>query len=242
MKRALRIIALVTACVILCISLVSCDIVEEMRASRGNWNEDGSISFNGATYLALPECKYLAPMITNVTDYILVAEPDVPLLLSEQLGTSFLMSDDEVFLDSEGDLPFLFCREDKYSDMVERIEAGVDLTTFCYSYYEYNEDFDLVCHYYTLSKMEAAAVMATITNPVELPAGSSIYYDGTVDLFRCSDDLLFRERAFALWLVGEEYYIVVENAATFETEYYLAPEKHKATFSRMLAQYTESLR
>ncbi len=246
MKRFLRIFALVCACAMLCLSFASCDAIDEMRAARGFWNEDGSISYGGKTYMLLPECKELFPPI-NESDRVNITENDVPILLAEQFGTCFYKSLDGDFLwggeyreNYGGEI--VYCVSDRYDEIVARIEAGGELDGYCYSYYVYDDSFELVNMYYKLSRAEVDAVNATITDkePIDMPSGSSLNSDFGVGIERCSDDLLFRSEAFTVWVCGDEYYITVYDMSDASTDYYKVASEHKEIFANIVSAYIEN--
>lgn len=238
MKRFLRIFALITACVMLCLSFASCDAIDEMRELRGFWNEDGSISYGGKTYLLLPECDELHPPMRE-EDMVNITEKDVPILLAGQFGKRFYKSVDGDFLWG-GDI--VYCVSDRYDDIAQRIEAGIQLDGYCYAYYTYNDDFDSVINYYKLSEKEINAVNATVIDkePIALPSGTSLNCDYAIYIERCSDDLLFRSGAFDIWVCGDAYYIKVYDMSDGNTDYYAVADEHKATFSAMMATYIEN--
>lgn len=243
MKRFLRIFALVCACTLLCLSFASCISIDEMRAARGFWNEDSSISYGGKTYMLLPECKELFPPINEV-DRVNITENDVPILLAEQFGFVFYKSIDGDFLwggenreNYGGEI--VYCVSDRYDEIVARIEAGGELDGYCYSYYVYDTSFELVNMYYKLSRAEVDAVNATITDkkPIDMPTGGSRI---EVYIERCSDDLLFRSDAFAVWVCGDEYYIAVDNMSDASTDYYKVAREHKEIFANIVSAYIEN--
>ncbi len=246
MKRFLRIFALITVCTMLCLSFASCDAIDEMRELRGFWNEDGSISYGGKTYMLLPECKELFPPI-NTVDMLSITETDIPILLAEQFGTRFYKSLDGDFLwggeaGGNGGGYIVYCVSDRYDEIVARIEAGGELDGYCYAYYTYDDDFNGVNNYYKFSEKEINAVNSTVIDkePIALPSGTSLNCDYLIDVQRCSDDLLFRSDAFSIWVSGDAYYIAVNDMSDGNTDYYAVEGEHKATFSAMVATYIQN--
>ena len=138
--------------------------MDELREKQAFFTENGDIIYGASVYVLLPKSELLQPVYDYSTDSQLnVTEKDVPVLLSPMLSEITLyLSDDEVFLcgyDGSRDGELIYCREDKYEEMVDRIKGSFNPTKACYLYETYNEETnEYLYDYYILSDEEYASV------------------------------------------------------------------------------------
>ena len=134
MKKFIRFVALL---VLLCISLSGCSYLDELRASRAVSNEDDTIVIcDGVRYLLLPENKYFYPDFTDDSTIYFIDDEEIPLLLTDILGSWGYKSKDGRFLQDDSAITQNYCREDLYDSIVERMNEGFEPELYCYSYYD----------------------------------------------------------------------------------------------------------
>lgn len=231
MKKSVRIVSLVISLVLIVCSLVGCVDLNEMRELQCFYNEDGSIEYNGNIYKALPYCKDLSP---TKSKNIHVTEKDVPVLLSEMYGNLCYVSNDGLFIMDYtygyGENTFCYCREDKYDEILARIEKGAALNGYCYVYYDYTIEQERV---YEFSQREIDAINETLASePLTVPSGTTVSWDDIIEVSRCSEDLLFKNRAFDLYIADGECSIIMYDDAN-ELIFYAASEPNNAIFTEI---------
>ena len=227
MKKSIRSLSLILSLLLLCMALTACNPVPEMRAQHGTWNEDGSISFNGKTYLELPYCEELDP-ISDYEDSIWITAPDVPVLLSDGFGERFNLSNDECFLIKYAGSGSAYCVESVYDAMVASIEAGAPMLYYCIDVYLYDAETGVGEYQRKLldDATTTALQRALAQEPVTFPAGVRLEYSDAEEIFRCSKDTLFCSFAFTFMYYDEENvgYIRTNNPEDGSTTYYPVAE------------------
>ncbi len=212
MKKWRRLLAGVLAC-LLCMSLAGCDALDEAKANHGLLQPDGSVKLGNVIYKPLPACEQLSPELEYQAD-VMVTAADVPVLLADMMGSSYYKSKDGVLLiwQYNGYDGVNYCREDRYEELVARIEAGFKPDGYCYEYERYDEeDMEFWSEFYYLTEEQCQAVQTVYSTVVPVPqvAASSLNYDFCVELQLCSKDLLMRELAdLDICVYNGEYYLV----------------------------------
>ncbi|MBR2151977.1 MAG: hypothetical protein IJ944_01655 [Clostridia bacterium] len=102
MKKYIKIIALVLCVFTLCTVLCSCDDLDEMQEAHGFWQEDGSILYKGNVYYKSQSQIDINFDVMGSKKLIVVTNEDVPVLLSEYLGTKFYITKDNDILYNGG--------------------------------------------------------------------------------------------------------------------------------------------
>ncbi len=249
MKKAKRILALL-AVFVLCLSFSGCKALDEMRASQGFWQPDGSIRVGEYTYKPVPACEELQPYFSYGYDapMVYVTDPDVPVLLSRIMGESLDISDDDLFLeggnawDYEGDTYPLYCREDKYEEVVSRIEAGFTPEIYFYYYSVYNEEeyeFEEKCYDLTAEQAEAVEYVYGNVIPKTLDEGFYFESDDYLTLYVASADRLFMQEALYLEVAGQAYYLT-EPQEDGTSLLYAVPTDLRATFDAIYSTYRQA--
>ena len=235
MKKAKRIVALLLAAV-LCLSLAGCRELEEAKANHAFWNADGSIQWNQFTYRQLPACDELVPQMGDLPT-VYVTDAGVPVLLREMYGQWMDRSEDGVFLLlKSGEV---FCRGDKYDSIAARIEKGFTPTCYMYEYYGYDAKADdYIDHQYILTAAQQKAVdtIFDTVEPIKLPEGAEMYNEYFMNVYACSEDLLFRRDAFEIQMMGEGYCLLEYETGSL----YEVPATYKSTIAAIIAPYVES--
>jgi len=221
MKRSIRILSLILLSALLLISFTSCMSLDDMKAAHAFYDENGAILYDGHTYYLLPECSELT---VSELDSINVTETDVPVLLSGTLGDSYDVSPQKIFLSMyyKGKI---YCREDYFEDVKNRIENGYTMDRYCFmAMIDPENTGDPANSYvdYELLKPKVASVLLDtmeIAEPMILPS-AGMKYEQIIRINRCSEDTFFQSYAFDLRISEGIYYVAVTDSVQSETAYY----------------------
>ncbi len=178
MKKAKRIIVLVLVS-LLCLSLCSCQAIDDLRAQHAIFQEDGSILWNDAKYVPIRQfsdeiwSEYAIESYNSV--YINITEADVPVLLAGYFGDiGYVYNDGELIYHTD-DLTYervYFCRTDRVDRVVAELDAIVqkldeELVVYAY-YYTYNnwEQDEELTYYLREEQKNAVDLVLTSVRPV----------------------------------------------------------------------------
>lgn len=247
MKKILRIFTLAAILLLQCILLSGCDALDDLRAKQAYITDDRDIIFGDAVFVLLPESELLQPIYDYSPDCQLnVTEKDVPVLLSSILSERTLyMSEDGIFLcgyEDTRDTYLVYCREDKYDEIVNRMKEDFTPTKACYLYESYNEEtYEYSYNYYMLSDEEYNAVKEVLKNETasDLPSGAYIDYDFFIEIELCSDDNLFRKYVFDIAVSDNQYYIIYYIDDT-TTSIYTVPDTYNDIFTNIMKTAIEA--
>ncbi len=237
MKKYVKLLAMALILVLLCGTLTGCIALDQARQTQAFYTPERDILWNGSTYRLLPPCDELRPEYKNKIDLIHVTEPDVPVLLKDLFGMGATVAQDGLFLSGYGGW---YCRADRYEEIAARITAGFTPTGYCFAYYYYDEKLqEVVDDYYRLKPDQSVAVeqiLATVT-PNVLPANTSVYFDESIALELCTDDLLFRRDVAELCADGDQYYLR-KYSDKGQTILYAVPQDMCSLFDGLLDVYS----
>ena len=237
MKRYKRWIAALLVS-LLCLSLCGCQKLEDMRAAHAVWREDGCILWNGAVYRQLKDVPENLQFYVEQT--VVVTEADVPVLLSDALGTGFTVDGDGVLMHNwhwDGGETW-FCREDKYEEFVAYFRSEVELDTYFYTYWPVKNGEAKEEHYYLSEEEEA--VIDTLLNEADFGDPGNVLYgpfeetEFMVVLGRCDGKHLFAEQ-YVVEIVSKQegYYLFADDMLA------PVPASYKTLFDRIVADYYE---
>ena len=220
-------ICLVVLVVALCIGFCGCDRLDEMKASHAVWQEDGSILWNGTVYKPLPRRYYdINGNLFSVSVHI--TEPDVPVLLSEELGDYFHASTDGVFIygyskDNEyTNYTREYCRADRYDEVAAELAGAESLDGLCYDYYV-GDKRSYKTYYLTVEQQQALNYITTYNYGEELYDLDYVY---SADLYYHSPYDLYRESGWSIVSTGDGFYIT--NGPPYASEWVWAvPDDYK---------------
>ncbi len=251
MKKTIKRILLAGLALALCVSLCSCAQLDEMRNDQATWNTDGTIRFRDANYKMLPEnigeIRLNERMMRNSG---VITAPDVPVLLSEEMGDWMDYSDDTVFLsaypnDYAGTLFFpndgrfdadsmrIFCREDRYEEITERI-VNARLDHYFWINYSAPNEAKLTEQCVLLDDSLTAVIHSILEglpdpNP-DLDNGYTTLWE--TRLLSCDKDLLFQGREeIGLFLSRDGDFVLLS-----ETEIYPVPPEYFSLFAEFKVQ------
>ncbi len=257
MKKMKRVLAVVCAFV-LCLSLCGCRELDEMKANHATWMENGYILWNDYTYIPLYSTdeavyyEYVEDLNWDDSEVIYVTQPDVPVLLSEMMGTNGYTGAGGLLLEVNGyDYPpsmslhdtmeydyknYIYCRADMYNWTVEALQSGYEIQDYGYYFYDYDTGY---VKRGTLADAQRQAIEDVLKNvtPIKDTNGDHyIYYDQSLTITAYSMAHLFSQG------IGELYY----NNGTYTLEYsyydeeynrydefYDIPEKYTALFDEL---------
>ncbi len=204
MKRRMRILALVLAVFCLCATLSGCKYLDNMRANHAKWIDVQTILWNDTEYKLLPKSDELRPIYDNY-DNIYVTETDVPVLLSRLMGEWMEPCNEGLLLKGDN----IYCRADKYDEIVKRIQEGFVPDGCYYPYVDYESEYwDTLYYELKTDELEAVEnVLATVQGEV-LPEIAYPTYDYLIELELCTKDLLFSQHYVDIFVINDSYYLV----------------------------------
>lgn len=231
MKKFTRILSLVLLLGIF-LSLSGCSYLDELRASRGVFTEDGTIVMSdGTKYLPLPENEYFYPDFANDSDIYIVEDEEVPLLLTDILGDWGYKSQDGQFLKAFSPNGYqYYCRGDLYDSIVGRMNEDFTPELYCYPYYDY-ETYEQILYTFTPQQAEALEDVWKNQEPITLPAGAKLDYAYRVTLHQYSSDYLFRQRSVTIGFAEGTFYVIDGE------HIYQVPNSMYVTFAQAVEKY-----
>ncbi len=231
MKKVKRAICLMAVFAV-CLSLCGCNMLDELRASRAVYTDNGNLLFgDGTEFAPLPECEELNPYF-NDYKVIYIVEEDLPLLLTTFQDNYYEMSDDGlfvyVFTDENGGY---YCRTDVYDSVLERIENGFAPEICVYHCYEYDTHKDIT---YTLTQeqMDAIDRVLTTQESYAVRPETTLKMDYCVYLYMCSADMLFAKETVSI-SVFQDKYCIIDNTGE-DRIVYNVPEEWNDTFAEIM--------
>lgn len=236
MKRAL---VLLLAATLLC-GLCGCTAIDEMRDNQAFFDDAGNIALGGKVYKLLPLCEYLSPQMDD-SRQIYLTDSDVPVLLSGLYAKQNLyISKDRSILVCGNEY---YCIAEQYDTLCRRIQDGFEPEAACYYYYAYNEQtWEYEETYYTLSQEqeEAIELVVTTVEPVSYnKTGISPEYDYFLDIYECSEDMLFQSCSTQILVKGDRYFVLLytpEDQLTFAV-----PDGCNEIFSKIVSAYENAM-
>lgn len=245
MKKLIKNIAVLLIVITVTVSLSGCSLVTEARNSQAFYgtNQDGisSIKYGNQEYYLLPSTELLSPTIDDDADYIYATKPDVPVLLSFFLGDAYSLSTDGAILIHNDESSLYYCRSDKYEEISDIINNGFVPEKYCYIYYGYDvlED-NFTEKKVLLTDSEQAALEKAMSEGEfsTLPEMAEVTYDYSVNLYQCTEDMLFTEYYLDLIILENKYYL---QAYDGEVDYIMEiDEPYKSALSGIANAIIES--
>lgn len=255
MKLIKKILCL-TISVLLCLSLIGCNFIDEMRDAQIHFNDAGNLVYNGYQYIQLPICEAFSPDITYINT-LYITEEDVPVLLSQQFGGRAYITNDNLYIysltysSSDGKTSY-FAREDIYDKIAKRINDGnyFDGYYFYYTYYDESDEVPSHKQVYKIVSEESEEALNTIINTATPDAEIDIdlFTAYTVtDLYACSNDLLFAEYSITIYKTEKNIYIAsyseYEQPVVFrvDEEFYAAINEIIESYKSLAGEYSDNI-
>lgn len=224
-----KIIAILLVTVLLLLSLTGCTL-ESMRKTHLKFDENGNISFGGATYIYLQDDRnVLNPELDYEVRYY-TTDADVPLLLQDSFGASTYLSKDGRFLQIWG--YEIYCRSDVYEQISSMVQNPDELEY--YGFYDMNRDF-------VRMNKEDSAWLRSILEQLE-PLTEKLYesdMEYMTKLEACNEDLLLREHVYTIYKTEVGFLFKAYNITSGSYEYLPFPEFQTARLAQIIGTYGE---
>lgn len=270
MKKIFKISALILAVVVMCLSFSGCAELDDMREAHATWTEEGnteSINYNGEVYKLLEDTGSIYPAFANSSRCdVYVTEPDVPVLLSQDLSVNLQLSNDKNFIygymydaydfeyNTSSPLFFakeyyggagrevLYCKESIYDEVSKNIADGVEFTTYGYEYWTFNEETleeEPIC--YTLTEEEAKLIDKVLEQKPEEMVNSSDYFIASIE--KISDDGYFATYGFDVYINNKGNYELSKYSDALDLYYiYEVPSDLKDEFGKIFKGAEDALK
>lgn len=237
MKKVTRILALLLALMLVCLSATGCNAIDDLRARHGYYTESGSIMLDKTEYRLLPDNEYFSPINADV-DSIYVTDKDVPVLLSAMLGVGFDRYNDGLILSTTMyDKELNYCRSDKYEEIAAQMTGEFNPTGHCYTYLVFDTETEMYEEYnYLLTKEQDNAVNKVLdtVEPVKRAENATYTCDYSISLYACTDNMLLQDWVYDIEKSQNTYYIVMINPIADADVEYTVPFEYNATFDAIL--------
>ncbi len=247
MKKIMKLSAVVSVILLICLSFSGCDKVTKLQKNQGFYGEEGEILLGGETFVQLIPSDAYEEMYFE-QDYentYRVTQKDVPALISLVYGDCFYKSKDGILLISDSDAS-VYCRADKAEEMNRELNSEHDYTVFLYDYYAAPDTlfgFNFETKNRILTETEIAALKRITETVTPKPRGDIPYDDeayGEITVYACTENRIFREEAFTIAFDEENYYLEIYNEAKETCEEYTVPENFKETLEIITKEYKET--
>ena len=201
MKNMKKII-LVALLIMVSLSLCSCTMIDEIRETRVEMTEEGTIIHNNKEYklLSNPNNYIISLENSSETDYLTVVDKEVPVLLTDIFGVASDYDDVLDIIYMEGDY---YCAEenyDKYSEIL--LNGKLDYYKLDYGVYERTSDgeHEYKSIRYILNK-DLVNIINSVTVDIEIqPDEIYKYYEYNYILLDKCDETGFIENSSFLML------------------------------------------
>ncbi|MBR3978246.1 MAG: hypothetical protein IKJ94_01320 [Oscillospiraceae bacterium] len=237
MKRNAKPVLVLLTAVGLLLSLCGCSGLENMRNKQAFPGEKGEVLWKGTVYKALPGNENFYVETGDYSKLVYVTEPDVPVLLSSMFSEMDLYpSGDGVFLE-DLDAGIYYCREDRYEDILRRMQEEFVPELVCYCYTEYPE----AEAYYILTEEQVEAIELILQSVAPTVLGDGMYldWDYYIDLQACSEDMQFRRDSVSISVSGTTYYL--HQYTDEQEQVFTVPETYRAVFEEITRAYIEEM-
>ena len=207
MKKMFRQFAAILALLAIVFCLVGCDALDEMREAHAvytSMDPPYTITYKDATYKAL-QCPQIADKGIMWAEWrVFVTAPDVPVLLSAQVGQRFGIDSEEKFLTNYGEI--VYVREDVYDAAVAELKLEDPFTEFKLRWI----DEDHRSQSYTLTAAEADIIRGILAEE-PLRDDDSYYIEDSKTLIFRSETGLFYQEEHTIVKKAEGYFIQTYN-------------------------------
>lgn len=245
MKRIVKVIALISVICIIVTMFSGCNLISELRENRVFLNENGDLVHKDAVYKKLEnsdELHFEYNYADERTYYVL--KKDEPILYGPLSSRFCDISADKIFIDyyDEG----IYCREDKYEYVKERIKKGFIPEKYIYTYdVEIDSDgwfdsftYETKIHYMTDFDMKIINEIFAHSRVLSNSSDFGYNNDYWVEIYECSEDLLFRRQSFDILSLDGKYYL--QKWYNNEVLVYEVPKAHNKTFEKIIKDYVDS--
>lgn len=269
MKKATKLFALIVAILMMCLCLSGCDELDDLRTHHAKFvkaDDYSAVTLNGQLYKRISgDITDLNPLYNSRNyEVISLTNPDVPVLLSDYYGDYLDISDSGIFMygyiNEDGyyyesitgytgnSFEVLYCRDDKYEEVSQIIEDGIEYTKYGYGYWTYDEDDinsselyeyeDDEYNYYLLSEEECDTIDEIIKNTEPIIDAETPYdYYYLVMLDNISEDGYFSKESYEIYTddLGN-YTLNLYSYVTDEYKTYYVDEKYNDIFDKLTSK------
>ncbi len=230
-KRLLALLILL----ITCLTLASCDRLEELKETHAVFSEDG-ILYQDNLYCPV-DSKYDDFLNYNYGNHqiIRITQPDVPLLLTVVFHRNYYLNEAKTIIKGIDDVSW-YVRKDQLEAYRESVQNGIRYTTLGFDYYDPNlgEHTD-----YILNESELQTLLACLSAPCTLDQPA----EEELPLFEQSDNGLFRRTTdYYVLRSGTHFYLLQYDQQTAQSYFYSATAEASALFEEFFRKGTPTLR
>ncbi len=245
MKKTVKIVALISIVCIMMSTLSGCSFINDLREGKVVVDEKGDLFYKNNVYIKLDkDCEELYfDYDFNTEQEMYISKEEEPVLYGFFKSDFCSLSRDKLLIeDFEGNI---YCREDKYDSVVEKIENGFTPEKYMYTYEVYKEgsfldyEWEEKIRYLTDSDFEKIDEVFEKVHPITNGSNmiSNSYY--CVEMYGCTEDLLFRKYAFDIFYLDDKYYLQTEDEY-YNPLVYEVPAKYNKDFKKMIKEYVDS--
>ncbi|MBR5451910.1 MAG: hypothetical protein IKV36_02820 [Clostridia bacterium] len=227
MKNTVKRLASVLLVIIICFSLCSCSMLDEMKEQQAFFLNDDKTEFvwKGVNYKQIPVNDDI--FYNNLQPGGYITESDVPVLLSELYGYYFWVCEPMGLIETGGNF---YCKTDEY-DYYMTLIATYNKDKYAYRTEEiigpnaYRANLNIVDEE-TIKAIEYTLAFCKVKN-------FNLQTQWMYTIYTCEDTGTFYDRCFDVVEVrGEGYYFQYEDKINGE-EYYKVPDEYKKLFDKI---------
>lgn len=229
-------ILLISLAFVLCLSLCSCDYLDEQKTIQFTWTDDSLstlISRDGKEYKELPHGLDLTSSHISEAKIGYLVSSDVPLLLASSFGSTVRIFNGSIVRTSGEDFRY-YCLSENYDAVSEFIKGNRGVYgCFYYSYLTYRYEF------VKLTDEEKAVidlVMSGEKGEIKQDDEIESYVYNLATVYRVDEELLLENYEYEICAKEQqgkrEYYIAEYDTYGIQT-IYIVPEEFYQTFNNL---------
>lgn len=245
MKKIVKIVALISILCVMMSALSGCSYIDDLRQGKVVLDENGNLIYKDNVYIKLEEyCDELyIDYDFNKELEMYISKEEEPVLYGYFKMDFCSLSKDEILIeDFDGEI---YCREDKYDSVVDKIENGFTPKKYMYTYEVYKEgsfldyEWEEKIRYLTESDLAKAKEVFASVPPIENGANMINNSDYYVEVYGCTEDLMFRDYVFDIFYLDGKYYLQTEDEY-YNPLVYEVLAKYNKDFKKMIKEYADS--
>ena len=202
--------------IVLCLTLCSCSELDELRSSISRYSGDGTITFDGATYVELRDVPMNSVGLID-GENIYLARNDLPTLLVPFFGTMSPRVSTDKSVISHGSL---YVREDKKTEIENTLAS--DFTSYSAFYYDENA---MKYAHNVLPKEFADAINETLATAAEEEFSKVERF--ITELYACDDTGTFSKATYLLYVDSSGKYFICTDGKDGNEVKKLIPDNYQ---------------